>query len=157
MCLSELYVCVCFTVTPHKKFTSQFSLLKTNTPIHRSHWGVLPTGFYNLTEHLLLVSLAICLTICAIPLVFCATLSGEFSLLFIYPGTYLFSLSTLLPQGDRGGHFTLQKRWTSFLKARLLCSLPEYDFHFNMLRSVFVMPGHAPQETVFYGIFGLEW
>ncbi|KAG7216342.1 hypothetical protein INR49_021746 [Caranx melampygus] len=60
-------------------------------------------------------------------------------------------------QGDRGGHLTLQKRWTSFLKARLMCSLPEYDFHFNMLRSVFVMPGHTPQDTLFYGIFGLEW
>uniref|UniRef100_A0A3B4U5I0 Semaphorin 4G n=1 Tax=Seriola dumerili TaxID=41447 RepID=A0A3B4U5I0_SERDU len=60
-------------------------------------------------------------------------------------------------KGDRGGRLTLQKRWTSFLKARLMCSLPEYDFHFNMLRSVFVMPGHTPQDTLFYGIFGLEW
>ncbi|XP_067466261.1 semaphorin-4G [Thunnus thynnus] len=60
-------------------------------------------------------------------------------------------------KGDRGGRLTLQKRWTSFLKARLTCSLPEYDFHFNMLRSVFVMPGHTPQDTLFYGIFGLEW
>ncbi|TMS04301.1 Semaphorin-4G [Larimichthys crocea] len=60
-------------------------------------------------------------------------------------------------KGDRGGHLTLQKRWTSFLKARLTCSLPEYDFHFNMLRSMFVMPGNTPQDTLFYGIFGLEW
>lgn len=63
----------------------------------------------------------------------------------------------LFHQGDQGGRLTLQKRWTSFLKARLMCSLPEYDFHFNMLRSVFVMPGHTPQDTLFYGIFGLEW
>lgn len=60
-------------------------------------------------------------------------------------------------KGDRGGHLTLQKRWTSFLKTRLTCSLPEYDFHFNVLRSVFVMPGHTPQGALFYGIFGLEW
>ncbi|XP_054606100.2 semaphorin-4G isoform X2 [Nothobranchius furzeri] len=60
-------------------------------------------------------------------------------------------------KGDRGGRLTLQKRWTSFLKTRLTCSLPEYDFHFNMLRSVFVMPGLTPQDTLFYGIFGLEW
>nr|XP_020458900.1 semaphorin-4G-like [Monopterus albus]XP_020458901.1 semaphorin-4G-like [Monopterus albus]XP_020458902.1 semaphorin-4G-like [Monopterus albus] len=60
-------------------------------------------------------------------------------------------------KGDRGGRLTLQKRWTSFLKARLMCSLPEYDFHFNMLRSMFVMPSHTPQDTLFYGIFGLEW
>ncbi|KAM8858969.1 semaphorin-4G-like isoform 1-T2 [Spinachia spinachia] len=60
-------------------------------------------------------------------------------------------------KGDRGGRLTLQKRWTSFLKARLTCSLPEYDFHFNMLRSMFVMPGLTPRDTLFYGIFGLEW
>uniref|UniRef100_A0A8C8E3S2 Semaphorin-4G n=1 Tax=Oryzias sinensis TaxID=183150 RepID=A0A8C8E3S2_9TELE len=60
-------------------------------------------------------------------------------------------------KGDRGGHLTLQKRWTSFLKARLTCSLPEYDFHFNVLRSVFVMTDVEPQEPLFYGIFGLEW
>ncbi|KAF3708209.1 Semaphorin-4G Precursor [Channa argus] len=60
-------------------------------------------------------------------------------------------------KGDRGGRLTLQKRWTSFLKSRLMCSLPEYDFHFNMLRSMFVMPGRTPQDTLFYGIFGLEW
>uniref|UniRef100_G3NZ63 Semaphorin 4G n=1 Tax=Gasterosteus aculeatus aculeatus TaxID=481459 RepID=G3NZ63_GASAC len=60
-------------------------------------------------------------------------------------------------KGDRGGRLTLQKRWTSFLKARLTCSLPEYDFHFNMLRSMFVMPGPTPRDTLFYGVFGLEW
>ncbi|KAM9727223.1 semaphorin-4G-like [Menidia menidia] len=60
-------------------------------------------------------------------------------------------------KGDRGGHLTLQKRWTSFLKTRLSCSLPEYDFHFNVLRSVFTMPGLTPRDTLFYGIFGLEW
>lgn len=66
-------------------------------------------------------------------------------------------LLLFVPQGDRGGHLTLQKRWTSFLKTRLTCSLPEYDFHFNMLRSIFVMHGLTPQDTLFYGIFGLEW
>lgn len=60
-------------------------------------------------------------------------------------------------KSDRGGHLTLQKRWTSFLKARLVCSLPEFDFHFNMLRSVFVLPAPTPDRTLFFGIFGLEW
>ncbi|KAM8852068.1 semaphorin-4G-like isoform 1-T1 [Synchiropus picturatus] len=60
-------------------------------------------------------------------------------------------------KGDKGGRLTLQKRWTSFLKARLTCSLPEYGFQFNMLRSVFVVSGPQPQNTTFYGIFGLEW
>ncbi|XP_057704246.1 semaphorin-4G [Corythoichthys intestinalis] len=60
-------------------------------------------------------------------------------------------------KGDRGGLLTLQKRWTSFLKVRLACSLPEYDFYFNELRSIFVMPGDATRDTLFYAIFGLGW
>ncbi|XP_077438245.1 semaphorin-4G-like isoform X1 [Vanacampus margaritifer] len=60
-------------------------------------------------------------------------------------------------KGDRGGLLTLQKRWTSFLKAQLTCSLPEYDFHFNELRSVFAVPGVTTRDTLFYAIFGLGW
>ncbi|KAL6487333.1 hypothetical protein MHYP_G00039590 [Metynnis hypsauchen] len=60
-------------------------------------------------------------------------------------------------KSDRGGLLTLQKKWTSFLKARLVCSLPDYEFHFNVLRSVFVLEGLRTQDTVLYGIFGLEW
>nr|XP_023676289.1 semaphorin-4G [Paramormyrops kingsleyae] len=62
-------------------------------------------------------------------------------------------------KGDWGGQRTLQKKWTSFLKARLLCSIPDYEFHLNVLRDVFVMeaPGQASQDSIFYGIFGLEW
>uniref|UniRef100_A0A672S482 Semaphorin 4G n=1 Tax=Sinocyclocheilus grahami TaxID=75366 RepID=A0A672S482_SINGR len=60
-------------------------------------------------------------------------------------------------KSDRGGLLTLQKKWTSFLKARLVCSLPDYEFHFNVLRSVFFLEGSGPQDSVFYGIFGLEW
>ncbi|XP_030626580.1 semaphorin-4G [Chanos chanos] len=60
-------------------------------------------------------------------------------------------------KGDRGGLLTLQKKWTSFLKARLLCSLPQFDFYFNTLRSIFVLQGSNAQNTVLYGIFGLEW
>nr|XP_021328352.1 semaphorin-4G [Danio rerio] len=58
---------------------------------------------------------------------------------------------------DRGGLLTLQKKWTSFLKARLVCSLPDYEFHFNVLRSVFFLEGSSSQDSAFYGIFGLEW
>ncbi|XP_073690236.1 semaphorin-4G [Garra rufa] len=58
---------------------------------------------------------------------------------------------------DRGGLLTLQKKWTSFLKARLVCSLPDYEFHFNVLRSMFFMENSSSQDSVFYGIFGLEW
>uniref|UniRef100_A0A8C7N2T4 Semaphorin 4G n=1 Tax=Oncorhynchus kisutch TaxID=8019 RepID=A0A8C7N2T4_ONCKI len=59
-------------------------------------------------------------------------------------------------KGDRGGLLTLQKRWTSFLKATLVCSLPEYNLHFNVLRSIYTLPGHTPHDTLFYGVFSPE-
>ncbi|RXM99239.1 Semaphorin-4G [Acipenser ruthenus] len=62
-------------------------------------------------------------------------------------------------RGDWGGKWTLQKKWTSFLKARLVCSIPDYDFHFNILRSVFVREAGAGgwQDSLFYGVFGSQW
>ncbi|XP_062852139.1 semaphorin-4G [Trichomycterus rosablanca] len=60
-------------------------------------------------------------------------------------------------KSDRGGLLTLQKKWTSFLKARLVCSIPDYEFHFNVLRSMFVLEGPRTEDTMLYGIFGLEW
>ncbi|TRY90718.1 hypothetical protein DNTS_028985 [Danionella cerebrum] len=60
-------------------------------------------------------------------------------------------------KGDIGGQRTLQRKWTSFLKARLVCSIPDYELQFNILRSVFVLGGSSTHERVFYGIFGLEW
>ncbi|XP_030630151.1 semaphorin-4G [Chanos chanos] len=60
-------------------------------------------------------------------------------------------------KGDIGGQRTLQRKWTSFLKARLVCSIPEYQLHFNVLRSVFVLESQNVHDTVFYAVFGLEW
>ncbi|XP_010291868.1 PREDICTED: LOW QUALITY PROTEIN: semaphorin-4C-like, partial [Phaethon lepturus] len=37
-------------------------------------------------------------------------------------------------KGDVGGARTLQKKWTTFLKARLVCSAPEQQLHFNRLQ-----------------------
>uniref|UniRef100_A0A8C6VDT8 Sema domain-containing protein n=1 Tax=Naja naja TaxID=35670 RepID=A0A8C6VDT8_NAJNA len=44
-----------------------------------------------------------------------------------------------LCKGDLGGKRTLKKRWTSFLKSTLLCSVPELQFQFNILQDVFVL------------------
>ncbi|XP_066549873.1 semaphorin-4G [Amia ocellicauda] len=60
-------------------------------------------------------------------------------------------------KGDGGGRRTLQKKWTSFLKARLVCSIPDYDFHFNILRSVFVLESQGWRSSIFYGVFGSQW
>lgn len=137
--------------------------------IHRPHQLGLMRS-HNLIKWVLIAFPAICCTLQEVYFPLCGTLSVAFSVFCHLSRAYLIGPlpppppppflpypTSFFPQGDRGGRLTLQKRWTSFLKARLMCSLPEYDFHFNMLRSVFVMQGHMPQDTLFYGIFGLEW
>ncbi|XP_074060816.1 semaphorin-4E-like isoform X2 [Macrotis lagotis] len=60
-------------------------------------------------------------------------------------------------KGDLGGKRLLQKRWTSFLKASLICSLPESDFHFNIVQDVFLLKTGNWRKTIFYGIFMQQW
>nr|XP_034986343.1 semaphorin-4B [Zootoca vivipara] len=61
-------------------------------------------------------------------------------------------------KGDVGGERVLQRRWTTFLKAQLLCSHPEDGFPFNVLQDMFVLtPGESLAETVFYGVFTSQW
>uniref|UniRef100_A0A8D2LMZ6 Semaphorin 4B n=1 Tax=Varanus komodoensis TaxID=61221 RepID=A0A8D2LMZ6_VARKO len=61
-------------------------------------------------------------------------------------------------KGDVGGERVLQRRWTTFLKAQLLCAPPEGGFPFNVLQDIFVLTpgGHWPQTT-FYGVFTSQW
>ncbi|CAM9768076.1 unnamed protein product [Bubo scandiacus] len=42
-------------------------------------------------------------------------------------------------RGDLGGKRILQRRWTSFLKSRLSCSIPELNFHFNIVQDIFLL------------------
>ncbi|KAM6426353.1 semaphorin-4B isoform 1-T1 [Liasis olivaceus] len=61
-------------------------------------------------------------------------------------------------KGDLGGERVLQRRWTTFLKAQLLCSHPEDGFPFNVLQDMFVLTsGELWPETVFYGVFTSQW
>ncbi|TNM90030.1 hypothetical protein fugu_004264, partial [Takifugu bimaculatus] len=60
-------------------------------------------------------------------------------------------------KGDLGGTRTLQKKWTTFQKARLECSLSERHVSFNNLRAVFTLPGQDWRGTTFYGIFHAQW
>ncbi|XP_058503631.1 semaphorin-4A isoform X2 [Solea solea] len=57
---------------------------------------------------------------------------------------------------DVGGQRTLQKKWTSFAKAPLLCQSHK-QLPFNILQDVFTLPppegGAADTDTLFYGIF----
>lgn len=64
-----------------------------------------------------------------------------------------------LPQGDEGGGRILQQRWTSFLKAQLLCLRPGDGFPFNVLQDVFTL-SPSPEDwrdTLFYGVFTSQW
>lgn len=55
-------------------------------------------------------------------------------------------------KGDMGGQRTLQRKWTSFLKARLDCSLPEPSLPL-VIQDVFLLKHKDWRESVFYTIF----
>lgn len=60
---------------------------------------------------------------------------------------------------DVGGQRTLQKKWTSFAKAPLLCRSPR-QLPFNILQDVFSLPppeGGDASDTLFYGVFTSQW
>ncbi|NWU69980.1 SEM4E protein, partial [Pterocles burchelli] len=60
-------------------------------------------------------------------------------------------------RGDLGGKRILQRRWTSFLKSRLSCSIPELNFHFNIVHDIFLLRGRSWRDSIFYGIFSQQW
>lgn len=55
-------------------------------------------------------------------------------------------------KGDMGGQRTLQRKWTSFLKARLDCPLPEPSLP-PIVQDVFLLKHKDWRESVFYTIF----
>ncbi|XP_028254720.1 semaphorin-4B isoform X1 [Parambassis ranga] len=60
---------------------------------------------------------------------------------------------------DVGGQRTLQRKWTSFAKAPLLCQSPK-QLPFNILQDVFTLQppeGGAAADTLFYGVFTSQW
>ncbi|XP_076843409.1 LOW QUALITY PROTEIN: semaphorin-4F [Brachyhypopomus gauderio] len=62
-------------------------------------------------------------------------------------------------KSDIGGMKTLQRRWTTFLKAQLVCEDRASGQRFNILTDIFTkqhQPGD-PSSTFFYGIFTSQW
>ncbi|KAG5275904.1 hypothetical protein AALO_G00125800 [Alosa alosa] len=53
---------------------------------------------------------------------------------------------------DMGGQRTLQRKWTSFLKARLDCSVPEPSLPY-IVQDVFLLSGENWESGVFYAVF----
>uniref|UniRef100_A0AAR2LT79 Sema domain-containing protein n=1 Tax=Pygocentrus nattereri TaxID=42514 RepID=A0AAR2LT79_PYGNA len=61
-----------------------------------------------------------------------------------------------LCKNDFGGHRSLVNKWTTFLKARLICSVPGLngiDTHFDELQDVFLMSSKDPKNPVIYAVF----
>ncbi|XP_054472337.1 semaphorin-3D [Anoplopoma fimbria] len=59
-------------------------------------------------------------------------------------------------KNDVGGKRSLINRWTTFLKARLVCSVPGpsgVDTQFNELEDIFVLETKDPQNPTVYGVF----
>ncbi|XP_029474421.1 semaphorin-4D-like isoform X1 [Rhinatrema bivittatum] len=56
-------------------------------------------------------------------------------------------------KGDQGGLRILQKKWTTFLKATLLCRMPEWNYVFNVVNDVFVLKSPSLKEPLIYGVF----
>ncbi|GAB5568492.1 semaphorin-3A isoform X2 [Prionailurus iriomotensis] len=59
-------------------------------------------------------------------------------------------------KNDFGGHRSLVNKWTTFLKARLICSVPGpngIDTHFDELQDVFLMSSKDPKNPIVYGVF----
>ncbi|XP_036786572.2 semaphorin-4F isoform X2 [Manis pentadactyla] len=60
--------------------------------------------------------------------------------------------------GDLGGRKTLQQRWTTFLKADLLCPGPEHGRASSVLQDMAILrPEHGSGTPIFYGIFSSQW
>ncbi|XP_051893710.1 semaphorin-4D isoform X2 [Pristis pectinata] len=60
-------------------------------------------------------------------------------------------------KGDLGGQRTLQRKWTTFLKASLMCSAPEINFPFNIIQDVFVLRATNWRNNIFYAVFTPQW
>ncbi|XP_048194719.1 semaphorin-4D-like [Perognathus longimembris pacificus] len=54
---------------------------------------------------------------------------------------------------DQGGQKILQNKWTSFLKAKLLCSQPDLGLIFNIVKDAFVLHPPRAEEPVIYALF----
>ncbi|XP_061656807.1 semaphorin-4D isoform X2 [Syngnathoides biaculeatus] len=81
----------------------------------------------------------------------------EVSVEYEFFGNLLIPRVARVCKGDQGGQRTLQKKWTSFLKAKLVCSMPELNFVFNVVHDVFILKGTRLKDTVIYGAFTSQW
>ncbi|TST22527.1 Semaphorin-3C [Bagarius yarrelli] len=66
------------------------------------------------------------------------------------------NIHTMVARNDVGGLRSLVNKWTTFLKARMVCSVVEDDgteTHFDELESVFLLETENPKGLFLYGLF----
>jgi hypothetical protein len=64
--------------------------------------------------------------------------------------------SAPLPQNDVGGEKLLQKKWTTFLKAQLLCA-QRGQLPFNVIRHAVLLQAESPSVSRIYAVFTSQW
>ncbi|KAE8747691.1 hypothetical protein FOCC_FOCC005670 [Frankliniella occidentalis] len=70
---------------------------------------------------------------------------------YINCGKSVYSRVARVCKKDTGGKNILSQNWTTYLKARLNCSIPgEFPFYFNEIQSIYKVPG---DDSRFYGTF----
>ncbi|CAD7011848.1 unnamed protein product [Ceratitis capitata] len=77
----------------------------------------------------------------------------EISMEFMNFGKTIYSRVARVCKNDRGGPYTLSKSWTSFLKARLNCSVPgEFPFYFDEIQAITPIVESGPNSLI-YAVF----
>lgn len=56
-----------------------------------------------------------------------------------------------------GGARTLQKKWTTFLKAQLVCSAPSRHLYLNQLQALHTLQDASWHNTTFFAVFRARW
>nr|XP_032628268.1 semaphorin-4D isoform X1 [Chelonoidis abingdonii] len=77
----------------------------------------------------------------------------EMSVEYEFVGKLMIPRISRVCKRDQGGLRTLQKKWTSFLKARLICTTPDKNLIFNIINDVFILKSPSLKEPVIYGVF----
>ncbi|XP_070841342.1 semaphorin-4A isoform X2 [Chaetodon trifascialis] len=72
---------------------------------------------------------------------------------------FIVSRVSQICMSDVGGQRTLQRRWTTFAKAQLLCQA-DNELPYNVIQDIATLPpaeGAPADDTLFYGIFTSQW
>ncbi|XP_030049472.1 semaphorin-4D-like [Microcaecilia unicolor] len=77
----------------------------------------------------------------------------EVSVEFEFFGKMMIPRVARVCKGDQGGLKILQNKWTTFLKATLLCRMPEWNYVFNVVNDVFILKSPDLEEPLIYGVF----